>query len=251
MRAHFNRPLTDRMGNKVDQASVRLLVAGSTTELIPGIVYSGATGGLTRTNPWNITNGEIDFYLDAPTRLQVGVKVGADPEEFWDNIDVMAVASESQHAGAGDDSTAIGADAAASGTGALASGKGAQATGDETVSAGHESSASAAGAVAVGSQADASEAGAVSVGRSAVAQGSQATALGDGAQAPWDHSTALGAGAQTTRPNQVVVGTASEIVDVSGLLVLHSPDGSPFTVAVTDDGMLYAQPLAPYVDSEP
>ncbi|MFD8654188.1 hypothetical protein [Streptomyces mirabilis] len=250
MRAHFNRPLIDRMGNQIDQAVVRLLVAGSTTELISAIVYSEATGSLTRTNPWNITNGEIDFFLDSPARLQLGVKVGTDPEEFWDNVDVLAVATESTHPGTGTDSTAIGNGASATGAGAVALGAGTLANADAATVIGYQASAAQAGATAIGAQASATESGAVAIGQSAVAQGLQAAALGDGAQSLWDQSTAVGAGAQTTRPKQVVLGTTDGLVDIPGLAVLHSPDGTPFTLAVTDDGRLYTQQLAPYETAE-
>jgi hypothetical protein len=246
VRAHFNRPLIDMMGNQVNQAVVRLLVAGSTTELISAIVYSEATGSLTRTNPWNITNGEVDFFLDAPARLQLGVKVGTDPEEFWDNVDVLAVATESTHPGTGTDSTAIGNGASATGAGAMALGAGTLADADSATVIGYQASAAQAGATAIGAQASATEPGALAIGQSALAQGLQAAALGDGAQSSWDQSTAVGAGAQTTRPNQVVLGTAADLVDVPGAAVLHSPDGTPFVLAVTNDGRLYTQQLAPY-----
>ncbi|MCX4799540.1 hypothetical protein OG497_37425 [Streptomyces sp. NBC_01242] len=251
MRAHFNRPLTDRMGNQIDEAVVRLLVAGSTTELISDTIYSASTGGLTRTNPWTITNGEIDFFLEAPARLQIGVKVGTFPEEFWDNVDVLAVATESTHPGTGAASTAIGSGASATGAGSMALGAGTLADADSATVIGYQASAAQAGATAIGAQASASEAGALAVGQSSLAQGLQATALGGGAQSTWDQATAVGAGAQTTRPNQVAIGTVADLVDIPGSVVLHSPDGTPFVLAVTDDGRLYTQKLAPYVQSEP
>lgn len=251
MRAHFNRPLIDMMGNQVNEAVVRLLATGSTTELISDIVYSEATGSLTRTNPWSITNGEIDFFLDAPARLQIGVKVGTDPEEFWDNVDVLAVATESTHPGTGASSTALGNGATATGLGAIALGSGSLADADSTTVIGYQASAAQAGATAIGTQASATEVGAVAIGQSALAQGLQATALGDGAQSAWDQATAVGAGARTTRPNQVALGTAADMVDIPGMAVLHSPDGTPFALAVTNDGRLYAQELAPYVAPDP
>ncbi|MDQ1041415.1 hypothetical protein QFZ75_007917 [Streptomyces sp. V3I8] len=250
MRAHFNRPLTDREGNQIDEAVVRLLVTGSTTELISDIVYSQATGSLTRTNPWNITNGEVDFFLDAPARLQIGVKVGADPEEFWDNVDVLAVAAESTHPGTGEGSMSIGTGAVASGTGAMALGAATLADADAVTVIGYQASGSQAGSTAIGAQASSTEAGGLAVGQSALAQGLQAAALGSGAQSVWDQATAVGAGAQTTRPNQVVLGTDVDLVDIPGAAVLHSPDGTPFLLQVADDGTLFTQQLAPYVVEE-
>ncbi|WP_428957964.1 hypothetical protein [Streptomyces sp. cg35] len=245
MRAHFNRPLTDRLGNQVDEAQVRLLVQG-TTELLPDTVYAEAANGLTRTNPWNISNGEIDFFLDSPTRLQIGVKVGTDPEEFWDNVDVLAVSTDSLHPGSGANSTQVGLGATSAGSGSTGVGNGASATGDQSTAVGLMATAGADGAVAVGSQASASQPGAISIGESSLATGTQATALGGGARATFDQSTAVGAGAQVTRPNQVMLGTATDLVEIPGIGVLHSPDGTAFILAVTNEGLLYTQKLTAY-----
>lgn len=246
MRAHFNRALLDLQGNQVPTATVRLLVPGTTTAY-GQTIYDQATGGTTRTNPWTITDGEVDFYLDAPDRVRIGVQVGTDPEQFWDNVDVVAVNSDSTHPGSGDQSLQIGVGAGATGVHATALGQGSQATADSTVALGEQAAASDVGALAAGTQAHATAAGAVAVGRSALAQGTQSTAVGDGAQAAWNQSTAIGVGARTDRPHQVVIGTATETVFLPGGIALQSPNGSTFMVAVTDDGMLYAQQLPTYV----
>jgi hypothetical protein len=245
VRAHFNRALLDRQGNQVDTAQIRLLLPG-TTDLFPDIIYSDATSGSTRPNPWVTASGEVDFYLDSPTRVKVGVTVGTDPEEFWDNVDVTAVTIDSTHVGLGVDSTQVGLGATAAGAAATAVGRSASATADQTTSVGFQASATNAGSVAAGVQASATQPGAVALGRSAQATGSQSTAVGDGAHALHDQATALGAGVQTDRPGQVKIGTVTSLVDISGVAVLHSPDGTAFTVQVTNDGLLYAQRLAPY-----
>ncbi|MEU6362266.1 hypothetical protein [Streptomyces albidoflavus] len=250
MRAHFHRPLTDRAGNQIDEAQVRLFAPG-TTEMIQDTIYVEAASGLTRTNPWTITNGEIDFFLDSPARLQIGVKVGTSPEEFWDNVDVLAVSTDSSHPGTGTNSTQVGLGAASSGVGSTGVGNAASATGDQSLAVGLMATASGSGAVALGSQAASTEAGATAVGQSALASGLQAAALGDGARATHDQGTALGPGAATTRPNQLVLGTASDLVDIPGIGVLHSPSGIPYILAVTDDGLLYTQRLAEYVAPPP
>jgi hypothetical protein len=250
VRAHFNRPLTDRAGNQINEATVRLLVQGA-VELLQDTIYAEASSGLTRTNPWNITNGEVDFFLDSPTRLQIGIKVGTSPEEFWDNVDVLAVATDSSHPGSAADSTQIGLGAASSGVGATSLGKGAAAAGDQSTAIGLSSSAVLDGGTAVGAQASASEAGAVAVGQSTVASGTQATALGNGARASFDQGTAIGAGAQVTRPNQIVLGTAAELVEIPGTGVLRSPSGTAFILAVTDEGVLFTQRLADFAPPPP
>jgi hypothetical protein len=246
VRAHFNRALQDLQGNQVPTATVRLLVPGTTTTY-GQTIYAEATGGTTHTNPWTVTDGEVDFYLDAPDRVRIGVQVGTGPEEFWDDVDVVAVNSDSTHPGAGAQSLQIGVGASATGVHATALGQGAQATSDSTVALGEQATASAVGALAAGSQSDATAAGAVAVGQSALAQGTQSTAVGDGARALWNSSTAIGAGAETDRPHQVVIGTSADTAFLPGGIALQSPNGSTFLVGVTNDGMLYTQRLPTYV----
>ncbi|PPS89494.1 hypothetical protein [Streptomyces sp. MH60] len=250
MRAHFNRALLDREGNQVDTATIRLRVAGS-TDLLTDTVYTNATGGATYTNPWEAVGGEVDFYLDSPTRLQIGITVGADPEQLWDDVDVLAVGADSSHPGTGADSTQVGADSLSSGQGSTSLGTGAQATADLSTALGYQTATSEAGSIAVGSQAAASQAGAIAVGQSALSSGAQATTLGDAAQAVYDHSTAIGAGAATDRPNQVRLGTEQDQVDIPGTVTLRSPGGIPFLLGVTDTGMLFTQKLPPYVPPTP
>lgn len=245
MRAHFNRALQDQQGNQVASAQVRLLVPGG-TDLYGSTIYADATGGVTRTNPWTTDTGEVDFYLDAPDRVRIGIKVGADPEEFWDNIDVVGVGFDSTHPGSGAQSLQIGVGATASGVHSTALGQGVQATSDQATAVGEQATATEVGAIAAGSQASATQPGAVALGQSALAEGSQSTALGAGAQAQYDKSTAVGAGAVANRPNQVAVGTTNDMVDFPGTVVLHSPNGTAFVLKAANDGMLYTQQLPAY-----
>lgn len=246
MRAHFNRALLDLEGNQIATAQVRLLVPGG-TDPYGQTIYADASSGTTLTNPWTTTSGEVDFYLDAPDRVKIGITVGASPEEFWDNVDVTAVGTDSTHPGTGALSLQIGSGATASGVHAVALGQAAQATGDLTVALGDQATASDAGTVAVGSQADSTAPGAVAVGQSALAQGTHASALGAATQAKWNHSTAIGAGAQTDRPNQVVIGTSADTAFFPGGIALQSPSGLTFQLTVTDEGLLYVQQLPTYV----
>ncbi|MGW1436885.1 hypothetical protein ACWD7M_16740 [Streptomyces griseus] len=245
MRAHFNRPVTDRMGNQVDEAQIRLLTPGG-LEPIPDMIYTEVTGGTTRANPWSITNGEVDFYLDSPARVKIGILVAGAAEEFWDNVDILAVAADSSHLGLGQDSTQVGLGASSPGEGATALGGGATAQAPLSTAVGRQAITSADGALAVGAQASASQTGAIAVGGSAVSDGTQSTAVGDAARALHDHSAAIGAGAETTRPRQIMLGTSTGLVQMPGLAVLHSPNGTPFVLQVTNEGGLYTQRLAPY-----
>ncbi|MGA5598430.1 hypothetical protein ACPCSE_29770 [Streptomyces cellulosae] len=250
MRAHFNRALLDDQGNRIASAQVRLLVAGG-TDPYGQTIYSDAVGGATLTNPWTTTSGEVDFYLDAPDRVKVGVKVGTDPEEFWDNTDVLGVGNDSTHPGTGTGSMQIGAGAAATALNATALGQGAQAAGERATALGDDATASQEGALAAGTQASASQPGTVALGQSALAQGSQSAAIGSGARALHDQGVAIGAGAATEQPYQIMLGSADHRVDVPGPLVLRSPSGAEFSLRVTDDGLLYTQELAPYEEPPP
>ncbi|MFE0490195.1 hypothetical protein [Streptomyces griseoaurantiacus] len=251
MRAHFNRPLLDSQGNRItEQATVRLFSPGS-TDLLADTVYAESTGGVTRTNPWSTTSGEVNFYLDAPTRVKVGITVGTAPEELWDDVDVLATGVDSTHPGEGADSTQVGEESASTGQGATALGTQAQATADLSTTVGYQSTASADGAIAVGSQAAASQPGAIALGQSALSQGEQAVALGGGAHALFDRTVALGPGAVSERPDQIVLGTPDTMTYAPGPVVLRSPGGTMFSLAVADDGRLYTQEVLEYVAPPP
>lgn len=245
MRAQFSRPLQDTQGNQIDEADIRVLVPNTTT-LIAETLYADGTSSLTLTNPWHITDGEVRFYLENPQRVQVGVTVAGSPEEFW-IVDVVAAATDSTHPGQAVNSMQVGAGAVAALDGSTAVGATAQATAVQSTAVGHDAAASMDQATAVGEQSTASQPGSVAVGASATADGSQAVALGNAASAPYDNATALGANAQASRPNQVMLGTADDYVTIPGTGVLTSPNGTNYTLAVTDDGQLYTQRLTDWV----
>lgn len=86
-RAHFYRPVLDREGNVVTDATVRVLQPG-TTNLLAAPLYAGSSGGDTVPNPDQPTSGEIDFYLDQPQTVRIGVVRPNEVEKFFDDIDV-------------------------------------------------------------------------------------------------------------------------------------------------------------------
>lgn len=251
MRAHFDRPLLDPLGNRVPIAQVRVLVPG-TTDLISELLFADDASGATLTNPFSIADGEVDFYLEAPRRVRLGITVGTGQEGFWDDVDVSAAATDSVHPGSGLNSTGVGLGAIAAES-STAVGVQAQATEVQATTVGHQSRAAGVQSVALGAQALALQPGATSLGSSATANGSQSTALGSGAQAPYDQTTAVGAGARATEPNQVMLGTSADEVEVaSGRVVLHSPSGLRFLLSVSDSGHLYTQELgAPQIPPDP
>ncbi|MFF7198196.1 hypothetical protein ACFZAM_31370 [Streptomyces sp. NPDC008079] len=244
MRAHFSRTVTDGAGNVVEQQmSVRVLVPG-TVAPIGSILYADGTSGTTLTNPWTVvTGGRVNFYLDQPQRVRLGITVTGGLEEFVDDVDVLAAATDSTHPGAGTDSVQVGLNAAAAGSASLAAGVEATASGNHALAIGHQTSAVDDQAVAIGEQAAATQPGAMAIGASTEAAGSQATAIGTAASATYDQSTALGSGARTTRDHQVVLGTSGDLVEVPGSYVLTSPTGNRYMITVTDDGQLMTQGL--------
>lgn len=242
MRAHLSRPLQDAAGNLVAGATVRVLNPG-TTELIPSTLYVDSSSGLTLTNPW-VTSNSVDFYLENPQRVRIGIVVGTDPEQFVEDVDVTTSNSESTHLGGGAESTQVGLNSSAAGASTTAVGVGTSATGGQATAVGHQAQASQDQTVAVGDQAAGNQPGATAVGASAAASGTQSTALGSGAAALYNYTTAIGAGAAATTDHQIMLGTRTGTVEHPGGTVLTSPGGVRYQIVVTDDGQLYAQRLA-------
>ena len=241
MRAHFKKVLTDNSGNVIETpVTVRVLQPGTVT-MIVDTLYADGSSGTTLTNPWTIpSGGKIDFYLDEPQRVRLGITVSGSPEEFEEDVDVLAAATDSIHPGTGTDSLQVGLDAAATGDMSVALGV-ETAAASHAVAVGHSAAATDDQATAVGEQAAATQAGAVALGPSAQSDGIQATAVGVGATASHDKATALGAGAQTTQASQVMLGTSGDIVEIAGSGVVTSPSGNRFMIIVSDDGQLMTQ----------
>lgn len=247
MRAHYARTLVDTSGSvETVSISVRLLQPGTTT-LIAATVYADGSSGTILTNPWTITTGQLSFYLDQPQRVRIGITVGTGTEQYLDDVDVLVAASESTHAGTGVSSVQVGLSATATGDMSVAIGVAASATVGHSVAVGHQAAAAADAAVAVGEQALANQGGAMALGGSAQATGTQSTAVGASANAGHDSATAIGTGAHTTTSHQVMLGTTTDVVEVPGVLIVTSPNGSRYQVAISDSGVLstVATPLPP------
>lgn len=88
-RAHLYRPVQDTSGDVQSNVAVRVLQPGTTTP-IADTMYVASTGGTTRSNPYTYTDGVISFYLDTPQRVRLGVTVGAAPEVFFEDVDVLS-----------------------------------------------------------------------------------------------------------------------------------------------------------------
>lgn len=96
-RAHLYQPIVTTAGDLVYPINVRILNAGTGTLLTnpdgtPATIYSGPSGGSAYVNgpPSYITfnDGIIDFYLDRPQRVRLGITPSGQNEFFLDDVDV-------------------------------------------------------------------------------------------------------------------------------------------------------------------
>jgi hypothetical protein len=88
VRAHLNRPILDDQGNLRLSATVRVLDAG-TINLTATPLFVADTGTATKASTFTVSNGIIDIYTDAPSRFRIGIKVGDEPEVFFEDVDVL------------------------------------------------------------------------------------------------------------------------------------------------------------------
>lgn len=244
MRAHFFRALLDAQGNRIPQATVRVLQPGTTVQLADTL-FADASSGTLLANPFQTAGNDVSFYLTNQQRVRLGVTVSGLPEVFWDDVDVLASGTESPHLGSNANSTQVGVGASASAAGATAAGPQATASVQDATAVGHSALASDQGATAAGASAEATFPQSTAVGNAAVASASAATAVGTNAVAGFATSTAVGAGATTTKDHQVMLGTDADAVEVPGMLVLHDDTGARWAVKVSPGGFLMVGALLP------
>jgi hypothetical protein len=253
VRAHFTRPVTDEQGDLLPNVQVSLFYPG-TTSLITEVVYSTDTGNNILTNPFVSSTGVIDFYLDQPVRVRIGIVQGNLPMQFYEDVDVLAAGSDSQHTGTGPQSLVIGIGATSPGDSASALGPMASAGGNNATAIGASSNALGDFSTAIGPAASSQNPSGTAVGRTAIVTGdagaaignnseasaASATAIGDGATAAFPHSTAIGAGAVADGANRIVLGTASDhtVIPSGSGVVMYAPNGTQWEITVGDDGSL-------------
>lgn len=110
MRTHLSpRYIQDSTGNLITTASVRVYDPGTTTP-ITDTMYSGDTGGATKSQGFVPADGMISFYLNRARRVDLGITKVGGSEEITPGVDVGAVLTDwinvKQHFGArGDGST--------------------------------------------------------------------------------------------------------------------------------------------------
>lgn len=88
-RAHLYRPVTDNEGNVVPNTVITIYEPG-TTQVLGQVIWSDAHSSLTPlTNPWTTSDGFIEFYLDVPQTVRIGLQVQGGPQTFIENIAVQ------------------------------------------------------------------------------------------------------------------------------------------------------------------
>lgn len=94
-RAHLYRLIQDAAGNLIPNAQVSLCAPG-TSDPISATIWANATAtdpSFQLDNPFTVTNGVIDCYLDVPQRVLVAISSSGMTTQTFDNIDVEAPAS--------------------------------------------------------------------------------------------------------------------------------------------------------------
>ncbi len=253
MRAHFTRPVTDDQGDLLPNVQVTVYEPGTTT-LISQTLYSTDTGNNVLSNPFVSSTGVIDIYLDTPARVRFGLIQGNLPVQYYEDVDVLAAGSDSQHTGTGpvslmigvgasangDSSTALGTSASSAGTNSVALGASANALGEYGSALGTAATVQNDSGTAVGRNASVTGDRGLAAGNGAQASGDSSTALGDASEAAWTRSTAVGAGAVADGENQVMLGASGDTVAIpeGAVLRLTAPDGTSWNVTVANDGSL-------------
>lgn len=100
-RSHLYKPIQDAQGNLRVGAQVRVFAPGSAT-LTTVPLYEADTGTAQKNKIFTTSTGIIDFYTEEPARFRIGVKVGDEPEVFFENVDCLeppVVAAEPDYGG--------------------------------------------------------------------------------------------------------------------------------------------------------
>jgi hypothetical protein len=99
-RAHLTRVITDAQGN-VNTAPLTISVyQPGTTTLLGDLLYAANTGASGYTNPFTISTGIVDFYLNTPQRVDLKVDDGS-RSTVYSNVDVLEVVTGGGGGGTG------------------------------------------------------------------------------------------------------------------------------------------------------
>lgn len=80
-RAHIMKVLQNLDGSVMTGASVRVLADGASVDL-PDALFTTDAGSSTLSNPFTSADGRIEFYLDNPQRVQIGITPAGGTESF-------------------------------------------------------------------------------------------------------------------------------------------------------------------------
>lgn len=267
MRAHYRNPLQDTAGN-IQPGSVVGLYQPGTPTLLGVPVWADGASATQLPNPFTSPDGTINFYLDAPQRIDLWVTAPGQSQVIFADIDVelsdftagdltfpgtgassTAVGAGSSAAGVqgvalGDSAAAAGGPSLACGQGAVASAPGATAVGPAAVASGSQGTAAgtsaAAGvsgtAVGSGASAASSPSGGTALGANTSASGISSTAAGVNASSTGAHSTALGADAAVSADHQVMIGSPEDAAVFPGGMINSFPADA--ATAVTGSGTI-------------
>jgi hypothetical protein len=86
-RAHFYRKATDDQGNVVPGTIVTIYEPG-TIAFLEDTLYANFVGSTEIPNPFTINDGIVEFYLDQPGQVRIGLRSPGGIERFFDNEDV-------------------------------------------------------------------------------------------------------------------------------------------------------------------
>lgn len=271
-RAHYEAPIQDLAGN-IQAGTIVAVFQNGTTTLLTAPLWADGTSSNTLSNPFTSEDGNINFYLDIPQRVDLGIAPPGQGQVIKPDIDVLLASTDSASlsfpgtgtastvigstalasgaqtaafgasaAASGDQSTALGEDADASATGATAAGQNAQATAVQSTALGTGTAAAGSQSLAVGAAATANGNSSTAAGGNSSSSGVNSTALGSSASAGNTHSTAVGAGATTTENQQIRLGTPTDYVDMPSYFTLLSDNSQiKFRVYLTDAGVLYTR----------
>jgi hypothetical protein len=195
------------------------------------------------------------FALPAAAQTVFGAGTPANCVQNAPNSDLACASGSVASPGTG--TTAVGVNAKANGDAATAFGAGATATSISAIAVGQGANASSTGAIAIGQGAQATgtsavgigfagrglAARAIGIGEVATASGTDSTAIGANSSAGFSLSAAFGANAQATVANQMMFGTATNILAAPGLVSAASKaaqKGKVLMVTVDANGNLAA-----------
>lgn len=87
-RAHLQRPITDTQGNIVPNTHVSIYENGS-TQLLGQQLWATALGSGQIANPFTTSDGKIQFWLDRPQSVRIGLTVPGSTETVIDDVQVQ------------------------------------------------------------------------------------------------------------------------------------------------------------------